>query len=208
MLWWPDLKWKVLSWYRCLLLIGCLWLVSSFVFKNQPNLPGSIFLPWFLTLHWSSVPVQSWSWRCNETVMNLCSFQSSPRVCSYFRSAIACSYRLQSSPSMHWGLSHRFLYLYPNGSEACWPLWRKDLRFISCRVPTWKPWPKTVPLEFLNKHTNTVNSLDYVFKRPRDDALLLLVLFHTLHRMRFSCSCLPVGEDGAVVSLQHTLNDR
>lgn len=60
---------------------------------------------------------------------------------------------------------------------------------------------------FLNKHESTVNSLDYVFKRPRDDTLLLLVLFDTLHGMRFSCSCLTVSEDGAVVSLEGTLND-
>lgn len=46
-----------------------------------------------------------------------------------------------------------------------------------------------------------------MFKRPRDDSLLLLVLFDTLHGMRFSCSCLPIGKDGAIIPLEDTLND-
>jgi hypothetical protein len=64
-----------------------------------------------------------------------------------------------------------------------------------------------VPPEFLNKPASTVNGLDYVFKRPRDDALFLLVLFDALHGMRLSCSCLPVSENGAIVPLKDTLND-
>lgn len=46
-----------------------------------------------------------------------------------------------------------------------------------------------------------------MFEGPRDDALLLIVLFDTLHGMRFSCSCLPVGEDGTIVPLEDALND-
>jgi hypothetical protein len=64
-----------------------------------------------------------------------------------------------------------------------------------------------VPLGFLNKDVSTVNSLDDVFECPWNDTLLLIVLLHTLHGMCFPCSGLTIGEDGAVVALENTLND-
>lgn len=53
----------------------------------------------------------------------------------------------------------------------------------------------------------SVNLSKDAFKRSRHDSLLCWVLWHTSNGMCFSCTCLPISEDGSIVTSDYVLTN-